>query len=885
MTRYCLIFFLLVCGSVRAQSFREAVISPADNGRVLSDVLAEMENLHGIEFICDEKEMQTYTINGIVEKERLTDFLKDYLVDFRLFKVSDEVMFIIHRSGSDHFALNDDNFLLFPERDDSLFTLRGSVVDGLSREPLINAKIFVRQTGATTVADENGKFHLGSLRREITEVDVEYVGYESNHYVIGFSRLGTAQELPAALMPVSHELESVTITAARVDENITAKITGVENLSIATIKTVPAFLGEVDPIRSLTSLPGVSTIGELASGFNVRGGEAGQNLVLQDGAILYNPSHLFGFFSAFNPDMVSNVTLYKGGGPAHFGSRISSVLDVSLRNGNPAKHTVTGGVGMVSSRLSFEGPITRNKSSYLIGGRISYCNWLVHATDNIGLRNSGANFSDVTGKIFQTINGKNFVTVTGYHSYDDFKLATDSVFSWNTTNVSLKWDHTFQENVFSTLTAMSSNYFSQVHSISQIEGFRYKNAIRSLGFKYDISRVVNEGSKLLWGVESTATTMEPGKLTPDDQFDNVSAADMQDQRSLETAVYFEWSKDLTKKWAIAAGVRYSHFLRLGKEDIYTFDYDHYAGRYPEILDTVSYASGETIKHYSGLEPRISLSFLISSFSSLKASYYRGYQYLHLISNTSSSTPQDYWVTSGPYLKPQIGDQYSLGFFKDVDEHRYQLSLEGFYKNINNAVDYIEGADITLNPALEAGLAQGQGQAYGAELLVKRPAGRVNGWLAYTYSRSLRRFAGTREVLTINHGNYYPSTFDQPHHFSLILNYQLGIRSSLSANFNYSTGRPITIPVSKFSYAAYLSVLNYSERNDYRLDDYHRLDLSLTIRNKPRSNERLKSEWVISVFNVYGRKNTYSVSFNRFGTASKMSVLGSIFPSVSYNFRF
>jgi hypothetical protein len=309
------------------------------------------------------------------------------------------------------------------------------------------------------------------------------------------------------------------------------------------------------------------------------------------------------------------------------------------------------------------------------------------------------------------------------------------------------------------------------------------------------------------------------------------------------------------------------------------------GRYPAIADTVSYGEREVIQKYSGLEPRISVRYLVNSRSSIKASYYRGFQYMHLISNTSSTTPQDYWVTSGPHLKPQMGDQYSLGVFQNLKDNRYELSVEGFYKKIDNAVDYIEGADITLNPALEAGLSQGDGLAYGTELLVKKSTGRLNGWVSYTWSRSLRRFNDETSNIVINNGKYYPSAFDQPHHVSVIMNYQLGVRSFLSANFNYSTGRPITIPVSKFSYDVYLSVLNYSDRNDYRIPDYHRLDISWTIKDRPRNNKRFRSEWVFSLFNVYSRKNAYSVSFDRYGTASKLSVLGSIFPSVNYNFRF
>ena len=881
----CACLFCLTVLVSRGQTLRDIVLTPADNGRILSQFLQEMERTHQVDFICDERKMQSYTLNGIVQKQRLTDFLENYLVNFQVFRLSDQVIFIVDKSVSEKFALKKENFLLFQGEQNPGITLQGTVQDAINSDPLIGAKVYLPQSKRTAAADVNGHFNVGVVHDNIIEVDVEYVGFEPNHYIIGFSPFGTGRELSVKLLPVSHELQSVTITAERVDENVSAKITGVENFSITAMKALPAFMGEVDPIRSLTTLPGVSTVGELASGFNVRGGESGQNLIMQDGAIIYNPSHLFGFFSAFNPDMVNNVTLYKGGGPANFGSRISSVLDVSLRNGDASKHTVSGGLGLISSRLTLEGPIARNRSSYLLGGRFSYVNWLVKATNNISLRNSSANFNDLTGKIFHTINENNYITLTGYHSHDDFKLATDSVFSWATTNFSLKWDHTFHEKSFSTLTIFNSNYSSEVHSISAIEGFRYYNAISNAGLKYDLTFVLGDESKFLAGFESNATLLEPGKLTPEDDFQNIKSEDMQDQRSLESAVFAQWDKDVSEKFSVSAGLRYGYFLRFGREDVYTFDYTNMNGRYPSIADTVSFQSGEVMKRYSGIEPRVSMRYLISPQSSIKASYYRGFQYMHLISNTSSTTPQDYWITSGPHLKPQSGDQYSLGYFQNLKNNRYELSVEGFYKDIDNAVDYIEGADITLNPSLEAGLSQGDGLAYGMELLLKKATGRTTGWLAYTYSRSLRRFRNEGTNIMINDGGYYASAFDQPHRVSFIFNYQLSPRSFFSANFNYSTGRPITIPVSKFSYDVYLSVLNYSARNDYRIPDYHRLDLSLTIKDKPRSNKRFHSEWVISLFNVYSRKNTYSVSFTRFGTASKLAVLGSIFPSVNYNFRF
>ena len=876
-----LVFAASFDNACTAQHLKGLVLDRSDNGRVLADYLLAAEDSFGVDFIVDMGKMQAYTINGITEKTRLTDFLNDYMVEFRVLRYSDDIAFIVDRRLAEMHGLKRENVVLFKNKGR---LVSGLVRDALTDEVLVGAKVELPQFQKTTITNVHGEFTFNDVDEEVIHVAIQYVGYEPNYYVIARTPRGTETALHAQLLPESTELQSVTITADREDENITAKISGVETLGITTLRTLPAFMGEIDPIRSLTTLPGVSTAGELASGFNVRGGESGQNLVLQDGAIIYNPSHLFGFFSAFNPDMVSNVTLYKGGGPANFGGRISSVLDVSLRNGDAGKHTISGGLGLISSRLTAEGPIVRNRSSYLVGGRMSYANWLVRATDNISLRNSNANFSDVTAKVFHTINENNYLTLTGYHSYDDFKLATDSVFSWKTTNFSLKWDHTFNEKSYSSMAIYNSNYSSEVHSIDAIEAFRYFNSIRNVGLNYDFTRTFDDESKFMAGVSSTGTLLEPGRLTPDPDASNIFPRDMEDQRSIENAIYFQWEPHLSKKWTISAGLRYSHFLRLGRENVYTYDYSNMDGRYPSIGDTVQYGNGAVISNYSGFEPRISVGVIMNRSTSVKASYFRGLQYQHLVSNTTSTTPQDYWISSGPYLQPQVGDQYTLGIFKNLNENRYELSLEGFYKDIANAVDYIEGADITLNPALEAGISQGRGMAYGIETLIKKSAGRLNGWVSYTYSRSLRKFEDEERSLVINNGEYYASAFDQPHNLTVILNYQASARVFLSANFNYSTGRPITIPVSKFSYDVYLSVLNYSARNAYRIPDYHRLDLSLTIKDKPR-RRRFQSEWVISLFNVYSRKNTYSISFNRYGTASKLSVIGTIFPSVNYNFRF
>lgn len=878
--------FLFVCSTfATAQSYHNIMIDENSNGKGFGSFLREIEAQNSVDFIFEEDKLQNLTVTGIAGKQRLKDYLQEFLPAFHTVRVKEDVVFIISKETVGANDVSRGNFLVLKRQPGATISLKGEVTDGKTTEPLVGAKVYLPGLKTGDATSMTGTVNIPNVPQKMMLIDIDFVGYDRMLYIVGFSEHGIGDSFSCTLFPKSRELETVTITAQRIDQNVISNITGVETMSITTLKSIPAFLGEVDPIRSITTLPGVSTVGELASGFNVRGGETGQNMILQDGAPIYNPSHLFGFFSSFNPDMVSKVTLYKGGGPANFGGRISSVLDIGLKNGDDSKHTISGGVGIVSSRLSLEGPIVKKKSSYLLGGRISYANWLVKATDNIQLKNSSAKFNDITAKIFHTINDKNIITASFYRSYDDFKFAADSIFSWGTTNIALKWDHTFNETFYFTLSGYRSSYFSAVESINEIESFKYKNAIDNLGLKYELTKELKDEDRLVAGFEVVGDDVEPGKLTPTGNVQNIQPADMNDQRALETALFVQGDFAITSKLSVSAGLRYSMFRRLGPDEIYIFDFNDIRGRYPNITDSVSYGKNETIKTYSGLEPRISLRYLLYPSTSVKASFYRGYQYLHLISNTTSTTPQDYWVTSGPYLKPQIGDQYSLGIFQNLNNDKYETSVEGFYKTTQNAVDYIEGADIVLNPALEAGLIQGEGKAYGAEVFLKRKSGKLNGWIAYTYSRSLRKFDKETENQTINHGEYFPSSFDQPHRLSVILNYNLSRRVMFSANFNYSTGRPITIPVSKFSYDAYLSVLNYSERNEYRIPDYHRLDLSMIIKENPSRNRRFKGEWIFSIYNFYGRDNAYSIFFDKYGNARKLSVMGSVFPSITYSFHY
>jgi len=883
------ITFVAICISLltldtSAQNINKIIVDESANGKNMADYLLSIEQEYQVDFVFTDQSIRPLIIGGIQKRIYMYSFLDSVLepFNFAAIRVKDNVIFILGKPIRDEFGKKKDNYRIIKTIDPG--KLSGRITDGASGQPIIGSQVTIPNLQLGVLTDEKGYFELSVPDDEIFQIYIQYLGYDTKSYVVGFSQYGSIETIEATLNSASIQMEGITVTANRSNEKLKSTVAGVERLDIESIKELPTFFGEVDPVRSLTTLPGVSTSGEISSGFHVRGGQSGQNLIKQDHAIVFNPTHLFGFFSAFNPDMINSVTLYKGGGPANFGGRVASVLDIKLRNGDVGRLAVKGGVGMISSRLTIEGPVVKGKSSFLVGGRIAYPDWLLKATKNIDLRNSSANFNDLNAKFFHTINENNFISISGYRSYDDFHLNSDSTFAWGTTNISVNWDHTYSDKLISTVTFASSNYYSDVVNNSEIEAFEYRNSIKNLSLKSDFIYTRDESAKYTFGFEANSATIEPGKLVAGDR-SNATPVDISDQHSLELAAFIQSELELSSKWALSAGLRYSHFLRLGEDAIYTFDYNKIEGRYPAIVDTTNYSNNQLIESYHGLEPRISLRYLISPNSSLKASYYRGLQYLHLVSNTTSIAPYDYWIASGPYLKPQIGNQYSLGYFGNLKDNIYEYSAEVFYKDVANTVDYIEGADVTLNAALEAGLSQGRGTAYGVELFLKKNEGPLTGWLSYTYSRSLLEFDSSNEILRINEGDQYPSNYDQPHDFSAVISYKLGPRTTLSSNFNYKTGRPITIPISKFTYDAYLAALNYSSRNEYRIPDYHRLDLSLSIKDRERKNTSFQGEWVISIFNLYGRENAYSVYFNKNGRAYKLSILGNIFPSVTYNFRF
>jgi hypothetical protein len=659
---------------------------------------------------------------------------------------------------------------------------------------------------------------------------------------------------------------------------------------------VPSFLGEADLLRSLQLLPGVSTVGEGAAGFNVRGGSVGQNLILLDEAPVYNSSHLLGFFSVFNPDAVKDTKLYKGGIPARYGGRLSSLLDVRMKEGNNKKLEINGGIGSIFSRIAVEAPIVKDKASFIVAVRRSYIDVLARPFVPL-LKNGGAlNFYDITLKANYNINPKNRVYLSGYFGRDNFKFERNQGFSWGNATGTLRWNHIFNDRLFSNFTAVYSNYdYSLQFGRNDNDSFKWNSLISNYIFKPQFSYFINNNNELNFGGEAIFYTFEPANAV------GVSNGEPTDvsitkKNNLETSLYVSNSQKINSKLSIDYGLRYSLFNYYGPDSVYTYS-NEVPGTRRNPISSRYYKSGDVIASYGNWEPRLSFKVQASSTSSFKGSYNRMVQYLHLISNTTASNPLDVWNPSTNNVKPQIGDQYTIGWFKDLGAARmYELSLEGYYRKTQNQIDYIDGADLLINRYLEGDLLSGEGRAYGLETYFQKKTGRLTGWVAYTLSRTELKVDG------INNGNWYPTRFNQTHNLKIAAFYEINKRWSFSANFIYTSGTPTTFPTSRYVSQGILVPYNADDtRNNVNLPAYHRLDISFRLEGKKlKSNgkERKNSDyWVFGLYNVYARQNPFSIYFSQnndqrvplgqsiSSQATQLAIIGTIVPSVSYNFKF
>ena len=762
-------------------------------------------------------------------------------------------------------------------------TLSGYITEIESNETLIGVSIIIPELQFGTITNEYGFFSL-TLPKGSYQFQISYLGFETQIQTLDLKKDLTQN---FKLLSQTELLDEVIVEENIELLNIRSPQMSVNNLAINTIKKIPAVLGEVDIIKSITLLPGVTNAGEGASGFNVRGGAADQNLILLDEAIIFNSSHLFGFFSVFNPDAIKDIRLYKGGIPSNYGGRASSVLNIYQKEGNRNNFKSQGGIGLISSRLLLEGPIKKEKSSFLIGGRSSYAHLFLPLIESID--NNKAYFYDLNTKLSYTLNEKNNFYLSGYFGRDVFDIDNLFDLAYGNSVANFRWNHLFTNKLFSNLSLIYSDYdYTLDFGLAE---FDWNLGITNFNLKYDFKHYLSERIKLEYGLNSIYYKFDPGLIEPTAESSPVQSRKLEDKFAFENALYGGINYQLSTKTSVQAGLRLSQFLRLG-QNLNTYQNDNpllytaSSKTYEEATPSgsISYPRSEIIKTFTHLEPRFSLAYQIASDRSFKLSYNRMAQYLHLISNTNSPTPIDVWAPSGKYIKPQLLDQIGIGYFKTFQNNRYNLELETFYKTIQNRLDYIDGAELIANDAIEQVLLTGQGRAAGFEFLLRKNEGKLTGWIAYTLSRSEQKTPGrTPTEVGINNGNWYNTPYDKTHDLSIITNYALNRNWNLNANFIFQTGQPITYPNAQYQFYGF-SIPNFESRNSSRLPAYHRLDISAVY-----SPEKKLGQWVFGIYNLYNRKNAASIRFQQnsksgSNEALRLTIFG-IIPSITYNFKF
>ena len=767
------------------------------------------------------------------------------------------------------------------------YTLSGVISDASSNETLIGVNILFPDQQTGTITNEYG-FYSITLPEGTYKLLISYLGFQN---VVETIELNSDITKNFSLNEATEALDEIVITEDVEKLNIRKPQMSVNALSANTIKQIPVVLGEVDVIKAITLLPGVTTAGEGASGFNVRGGSADQNLILLDEAIIYNSSHLFGFFSVFNPDAIKDLRLYKGGIPARYGGRVSSVLDIYQKEGNSNEFHANGGIGAVSSRLLVEGPIKKEKGSFLLGGRASYAHLFLPLFDIDNI----AYFYDLNTKLSYRLNQNNNIYLSGYFGRDVFSINDSFENTYGNTVLNFRWNHLFSDKLFSNLSLIYSDYYYGLN-LEFVE-FNWNSGIRNFNLKYDFKHYLNDKVKLQYGLNSIYHKFNPGEIEPSTSTSGINPQKLIDKYALENALYFDIEHQLTDNLTASYGLRYSNFLRLGQDELNRYENDQAVifndqlqiYEKAEPIGKEEFKRSDVIESFNNLEPRLALAYQLNNKSSVKASYNRMTQYLHLLSNTNSPTPLDVWTPSGKYAKPQILDQYAIGYFRNFSNNTYSLELESFFKTVKNRIDYIDGADLIANDAIEQVILNGRARAYGLEVLLRKNEGRFTGWLAYTLSKSEQQTEGrTANETGINNGEWYNTPFDKTHDISFTGSYELTKKWSFNANFLFQTGQPVTYPNGQYEYNG-IRIPSYTNRNEFRLPTYHRLDLSASYTPRPDKLKGFRGEWVFGIYNVYNRRNAASISFSQNrdtsrNEATRLAIFG-VVPSVSYNFKF
>ncbi|MBK3516570.1 TonB-dependent receptor [Carboxylicivirga marina] len=760
-------------------------------------------------------------------------------------------------------------------------TLSGKVIDVENGEPLVGTVIYIDDLKNGTVTNLYGHYSF-SIPKGRYKIEYRSVGMKTTYRNVVIHSDGS---LDVDLKSKPTSLKEVTITAKSEDPVRNLRM-GMDQISMKTLKQLPLGMGEADVIKTTLLLPGVQSVGEASNGFNVRGGSTDQNLILLNDAPIINTSHFFGFFSGFNADIIKDIKLYKSGIPAKYGGRVSSVMDLTVKEGNRKQTKLNGGISPVSGRLTIESPIKKDKSSFILAARTTYSDWVLKLLDDPKLKNSSANFHDLQGSFSWDIDEKNSLYLSGYYSHDDFDYYTEDAFEYNTLASTVKWKHIFSPKLFSTFSGIVSNYDYTNESrtdSSLLHKIDYQ--LNQYSFKSDFSYISGTNHKIDFGLNATWYDLSPGKQTPSSTESLIAYKELEKEQALEAALYISDEFELSHFMSLSAGLRYSMYSNFGPKTQYNYQ-SGLPRSVDNIVDTTHHGNGG-ISFYSGPEFRLSSNIRLSGTSSLKLGYNRMYQYIQMISNTAAMAPTDIWKLSDKYLKPQHGDQYSIGFYKKMRNNSIEASIETYYKKLDNIIDYKGGAKLVMNEHLETDVLNGKGKAYGVELMVQKKRGKLTGWVNYTYSRILHKIDSEFDEEQINNGDYFPANYDKPHDFKFVANYKFSRRMNISSNFFYSTGRPFTAPVAYYNFGGTDKVY-YSERNSMRMPDYIRLDVATTINGNLVAKKLNHSSWTFAVYNVLGRQNAYNIFFRTEGEkvqGYKMSIFGQPIFTVTYNFKF
>ena len=751
------------------------------------------------------------------------------------------------------------------------YTISGFIKDEAGEE-LIGATIYVPDIKTGAVTNVYGFYSL-TIPNGIYKVDYSYIGYETQTKEIN---LNQNQSFNITLNEASKTIDEVVITAERKNENVVKTEMSTVKLQAKDIKRVPALMGEVDLIKTLQLLPGIQSTGEGFSGFNVRGGSPDQNLILFDEATVYNASHLMGFFSVFNNDAVKDLKIYKGDIPAEYGGRLSSLLDIRMKEGNQKKLEATGGLGTISSRLTLEGPIIKDKWSVLVAGRRTYADLFLLLASDDALKSTQLYFYDLNLKTNYRINDKNRIFVSGYFGRDVLKFGDMYSFDWGNYTLTTRWNHLFTEKLFSNFSFIYSKYDYKMESGNESLGFKWISNLEDFKFKADLNYYPNPQNTIKFGLEVIHHHFIPGVArSTSESADNTIT--MPESNALEYGIYISNEHKLTEKIALNYGLRGSMFQNMGKATSYDFD-DNY-----QKTDSTVYDKWEIYNTFAGLEPRLSINYTLNQKSSIKASYSRTLQYMHLASNSTAGSPLDVWVPSSPNIDPQLADQVAVGYFRNFWDNILESSIEIYYKNMDNQIDFKDHANLMLNAEYENEFRTGDAWSYGAEFFIRKQQGKFTGWISYTLSKA------ERKIPEINDGNTYSSSYDRPHSISIVGSYDLTKRWNISATWVYASGTPVTFPTGRYEQGNMIVPI-YSERNGFRMPDYHRMDLAITLNSKEKPNKRRKSELNLSIYNLYNRHNAWMINFSQDEddptiTKADLVYVFPILPSLTWNFHF